>query len=117
MIYSGPTERAVQMRRLQSLGGLALVMAAPLSAPAQPKAPTDEAVEKAKEAFDAGVLAFDQKRYADAAREFDNAYSRKPFADFLYNAGFAYEKMGDKPRAIERYEKYLRDNPKAKDAD
>jgi tetratricopeptide (TPR) repeat protein len=105
------------MRRLPLLGVLALVVAAPLSAPAQPKPPTDEAVEKAKEAFERGVLAYDQKKYADAAREFDNAYAVKPFSDFLYNAGLAYEKLGDKPRAIERFEKYLRDNPKIKDGD
>lgn len=58
--------------------------------------------------FDAGVLAFQQQRFADAARDFELSYRAKPAYQVLYNLGSVYVALGRTVEAIDTLERYLR---------
>jgi tetratricopeptide (TPR) repeat protein len=92
-----------------SLGGAAL---------AAPKAATPEEAEKraaAKHFYDTGTLLYDRGEFLDAAKEFERAYSESPLPDILYNIAQAYDKGGDRKRAVDSYRKYCEVNPSSKD--
>jgi tetratricopeptide (TPR) repeat protein len=75
-----------------------------------------EALQLAQQAFDRGTVAFKEGRTQDAASAFLEAYSHKPFPQFLYNAGASYQKGGDTAKAIQYYQRYLIAAPDAPDA-
>jgi hypothetical protein len=51
--------------------------------------------------------AFENKDFAGAAAAFEEAYAFRPHPSTKYNAAFAWEKAGDKPRAADAYEAAL----------
>jgi hypothetical protein len=55
-----------------------------------------------------GQAYFLQGRFGEAAAEFEAAYQIQPFTAFLFNAGVAYETGGELPRAVELFERYVR---------
>lgn len=75
-----------------------------------------EALKLAQSAFDRGDAAFKAGRTREAASAYLEAYSHKPFPQFLYNAAVSYEKGGDKVHAIAYYQRYLDGAPDAADA-
>ncbi len=83
---------------------------------ASPAVAQDAALDKARTQFDRGQQLFQAGQYAEAAEQFVGAYQSRPFAAFLYNAALSYEKGRDWKNAIEYYNKYLKENPQAKDA-
>jgi tetratricopeptide (TPR) repeat protein len=84
--------------------------APPPSAGAAPAviSPTDSPdVELAKSHFNTGQLDYEQKRFAEAAREFEEAFRLSPRSPLLYNIGKSYDGAGDHARALEAYRRYL----------
>jgi hypothetical protein len=75
----------------------------------------DDALDKAREAFDRAQAAFEKGNFTEAAAQFDAAYQARPFAQFLFNIGACHEKLRDYAKAIEFYRKYLEAAPEATD--
>lgn len=70
--------------------------------------------------YDAGSSYYQQGRYEDALREFEEAYrlsseTRKPA--LLYNIGLAHERLGHLTEAIGSLQRYLEASPHADDAE
>jgi hypothetical protein len=80
-------------------------------APAQPEAsPEDpEANQRAREHFDAGMVAYDAHDYRAAIEQFTLASSLVPSAELWFNIARAHEQLSEYDAAIEHYERYLRD--------
>jgi hypothetical protein len=94
---------------------LLTVVAVPRASNAQ-DAPAASAMEVARERMERGQGLFVARRYAEAAEEFVRAYEAQPFSAFLYNAGAAWEKQGDRARAADFFSRYLERDPEASDA-
>ncbi len=61
----------------------------------------------AREHFERGVDAFNDRRFGDAAQEFDTAYQISPAYAVLYNIGQVNVALGNPVEAVEAFEKYL----------
>jgi tetratricopeptide (TPR) repeat protein len=98
------------------LVGLTLLIArAPGSAHAAE--PTAVDVELAKAHFKTGEIYYEARRYPDAAREFEEAFRLSRRAEFLYNMGRSYDRVGDAVRALSAYRRFLAAIPNNKDVD
>lgn len=75
----------------------------------------DAAIEEARRQFDVGQTLFAGGKYTEAAEAFGKAYASKSYPAFLFNAAVCYEKLHDLPKAIDNFERYLRESPKALD--
>jgi tetratricopeptide (TPR) repeat protein len=95
-------------------GALALSTSA-LAAP-PPSAADSEKKAAAKHFYDAGMLLYDRGEFLDAAKEFERAYGEQPLPDLQYNIAQAYDKGGERKKAVEAYRKYVAAMPNAKDA-
>jgi len=91
-----------------------LVAAAPKK-PAPAPAPVDEKEATARRFYDSGTVLFNRGQFLDAAREFEHAYSEKALPDILYNIGLAYDKGGERMKAVDAYRKYVAGMPNAPD--
>jgi tetratricopeptide (TPR) repeat protein len=104
------------MRTPFVIGWLLVATMSVWAAPKPGTPPIDEEKrQSAKRFFDAGTLLFERGQFVDAAHEFERAYAEAPFAAFLYNIASAYDKGGDRPKAVEAYRKYAAAAPEAKD--
>jgi tetratricopeptide (TPR) repeat protein len=74
---------------------------------AAPAARADDRAE-ARAHYDKATAAYALGRYADAAAEFEQAFSLKPDPALLYNAAQSYRLAGKKERALELYRNYRR---------
>jgi hypothetical protein len=95
----------------------ALLATTPVAAQPAPQAPApaDPAVERARERFQEGVRAYEERRYRDAVDlllEADRAMHSPAFA---YNIGLAYEAMEDETSALRWFRSYLREVPNTED--
>lgn len=70
----------------------------------------------AREAFDRGVQALEDSRFAEAQAAFEESFRRNPLPVVLYNLAFAYRGLGRNRDAIATLERYLQD-PGATDAE
>jgi len=61
----------------------------------------------ARAAFERGVSAADEGRYADAAVAFEASYRARAVPVVLHNLGLAYRAMGRNRAAIDAFERYL----------
>jgi tetratricopeptide (TPR) repeat protein len=98
--------------------GIALVLCCCTTAWATPQKgalPPADDVEAAKAHFAAGSAYYDQANYADAVKEFNEAYRLSKRTDLLYNIAVCYERLGDLDGAINALRKYLDDKPEAPD--
>jgi tetratricopeptide (TPR) repeat protein len=75
----------------------------------------DEKKATAKRFYDTGTLLFERGEFVDAAKEFERAYGEAPLAAFLYNIASAYDKGGDRKKAVDFYRKYAAAAPGAND--
>ena len=93
---------------------LSIAAALPLLA-APTRAFADEAatLAEAKNRFESGRAAYLAGDYAKAIGEFQAAQQLKPSPILEYNIGLAYEGLGDAPRAIDAYHRYLAQKPDA----
>jgi hypothetical protein len=64
--------------------------------------------DEARVYLDKATAAYALNRYAIAAQNFEKAFELKPDPALLYNAAQAYRLAGNKERALELYESYLR---------
>jgi tetratricopeptide (TPR) repeat protein len=107
--------------------GLVAAQPAATETPTDPTASADDpaagdAAEKERKQQEAmakyqqGAKAFAEKRYKDAIDLFLAADSIAKASAFAYNAGLAYEKMGDTANALRWTREYLRRKPDAKDS-
>ena len=94
---------------------LAMLALSLLGTPAAAQ-PQDNPLERARDHMELGQNAFETGDYETAAEQFVDAYAASPFPAFLYNAGLAYEKWGNKQKAAEMYRRYLDEEPGAADA-
>jgi hypothetical protein len=97
--------------------GAIAVLASPRSWAQSP-----EALRKAQAAFDQAQTDYLSGKYDEAAAGFQEAYSARPFPQFLYNVGASYHMKGKKTsdvpsyeKAVDFYKKYLKDEPQATD--
>lgn len=88
--------------------GIARAQPAPSAAPS-----ADEA--RALELFDSAAAAFRDGRFRDALRLLDEADRLHPSGILHYNKARAHEGLGDRPKALEEYRKYLEMEPDAED--
>ena len=61
----------------------------------------------ARQHFEKGVAAFNDKRFGEAAAEFDAAYNLSPATVVLYNIGQVDVILGRSVEAVEAFERYL----------
>ncbi len=97
---------SVAMNRLVIL---AAILSA--SAPAAAQSPDNKAL--AREHFDKGVAAFADRRFAEAAEEFDAAYRISPAFVVLYNIGEVNVALGRSVEAVDAFDQYLKQGASA----
>ena len=68
-------------------------------------------VQGAGAAYTRGVAALHTNRYGDAVIEFEASYRLNPIPRVLYNLALAYRGAGRHLRAVETFERYLREQP------
>lgn len=83
----------------------------------QPTEPTAEDVEKARDLFEKGLEAYDEEKYAQALVLFLDSYDLNPLDELLYNIAFCYEQIGQDPKAIDYYRRYLDTLPEDEEKD
>ena len=93
--------------RVAVLVGVAASLLFAGGAHAAGKARTEKA-EEAREYLDKATAAFALNRYAVAAENYEKSFELKPDAAVLYNAAQAYRLAGNKERALDLYQSYLR---------
>jgi tetratricopeptide (TPR) repeat protein len=97
-----------------------VVVALHLSAVAQAQKPQTGTQRKAAKAhFQQGRAYYEAGAWDDAIREYQKAFDLVPLPDLLFNIGQACRMKGDKPKAIEAYQRYLDrvpDGPLAEEA-
>ena len=77
---------------------------------------TDSALQEAKVAFEEAQGLYLKEQFTDSAAKFLEAFNKKPFSSFLFNAAVAFEKARDLEQAIATFQRYLSVDPGAKDA-
>lgn len=82
---------------------------------AAPPARDDEATAAARRFYESGTFLFDRGQFIDAAREFERAYEVQPRPALLYNIASAYDKGGERMKAVENYRRYVATMPNAPD--
>lgn len=92
---------------------MALVVAASLVTLAGPArgAPSERDRKTAQASFQEAQKAFKAGDFRHAAEKFEEAYQRAPHHAPLWNAGRAWHRAGELPRAANIYAKYLREAP------
>ena len=105
--------------RMTALAALAagLLVAAPAHgqkkdpSAGQRAAPTSDELAKGKEHFARGKKLFDKKNYKGAVQEFKESFrlTRNPL--LLYNIGYTFDQLSEKPLALFYYQKYLEQAP------
>lgn len=95
------------------MGVMVGVLVSLLFALSSPVAAQPSADERARVHFEAGRGYYDQGRFEDAAREFEEAYRLSPRPQLLYNISQASREAGNLPRAIESLRQYLAETPDA----
>jgi hypothetical protein len=75
----------------------------------------DKSLESAKEFFDDGQNLYLQGKYLEAAERFMKAYEEKNYPAFIFNVAVCYEKNNDYLKAVNTYERYLKEDPLSPD--
>ena len=94
-------------RRRFALGvPIVLFAAAFLSIAGEACAQGDD-MARAKELFSSGQTAFEQGRYEEARKSFEESLAAFPHFRTLFNIGLCAEKLGDVRTAIDMYQRYV----------
>lgn len=93
------------MRLAPPLAAAALALALALSS--APASAGEAEQKQALELYAKGKEAYKEGRFEDAVKLIDAAYALHPEPVLLYNLARAHEGLGDFPKAIAAYEKYL----------
>jgi hypothetical protein len=81
--------------------------APPVPRVVEPRAHDPSAKERARELFASGEKHYNLGEFAEAANDFEAAYSELPNYILLYNVAQAYRQAGDRQRALDNYQRYL----------
>ena len=104
-------------KRTGRQGVFLLVLLGLLAIPAVVGAQKQSDEEEAREHYNQAEMYMKAGVYDLAITEYRKGYKLTPNAHgFLFNIGLAYEKMGDKTKAVESFEQYLEKEPKGKKA-
>ena len=76
---------------------------------------SSEAIQRARELFKKSAQSYREGRLQEAIDLLTEAYGLDPKPVLLYNLARAFEGLGDTPRAIEAYRRYLEKDPDAAD--
>jgi tetratricopeptide (TPR) repeat protein len=76
---------------------------------------SSEAIQRARELFKKSAQSYREGKLEEAIDLLNEAYRLDPKPVLLYNLARAYEGLGDTPRAIEGYRRYLEEDPAAAD--
>jgi tetratricopeptide (TPR) repeat protein len=87
--------------------------AEPAPAAPAPPAVNDEALNQAKQHFEAGRNAYNAGDFVTAIREFKAAEALRPSPLLAYNIGLANEKLNKKRVAVKYFKRYLEQMPNA----
>ena len=87
----------------------------PAEAPARTEMRQDPQLKRAMESYELGNTAYNNARYDDALGHFQQAATLYASADFQYNIGLCYERLGKPEEAIRAFKTYLRAKPTAGD--
>src|SRR5580700_1793322 len=60
-----------------------------------------------------GLAAFNSGHYPQAIELFEKGYAASALPGFLFNIALAYRRLGDCPRALEYYRRFLTASPDA----
>jgi hypothetical protein len=77
----------------------------------------DTGLENAKQFFDEGQNLYLQGKYTEAAEQFLKAYEVKNYPAFLFNIAVCFEKDRSFIKALEYYERYLKEDALTQDKD
>ncbi|MCA9641611.1 MAG: PEGA domain-containing protein [Polyangiaceae bacterium] len=108
------------MRRWWIVAGLlalALVWLIPNDSANAAGMTTTQKLESIRRYMEQGQGKYVAGDYAAAAKQFEAGYTKHPYSAFLFNAGVCYQKLDDKPKALEKFKQYLSVDPSAPDAD
>src|SRR5437764_1478112 len=106
---SGLLPARLARHRAARVGRVRDLSRAPAHGAALAGKPTAEETEKraaAKHFYDTGMLLYDRGDFVEAAKEFERAYVESPLPELLYNIAQAYDKGGDRKKAVDAYRKY-----------
>jgi hypothetical protein len=78
----------------------------PVPLPAPPP-PTKDQLDAAKKAFDEAQKLYGAGKYHEAISKLEDSYRLSRNVFLLYNIGHAYDQLGDKPKALAFYLKFL----------
>jgi tetratricopeptide (TPR) repeat protein len=92
------------MSRARAAALLALLLAS--TAQAHDGGASDADLDLAKAHFNTGQIEYDHGKFADAAREFEEAYRLSGRAPLLYNVGKSYDGASDFARALDAYQRF-----------
>jgi hypothetical protein len=70
-----------------------------------------------REKMQKGESQFITGKYEESAKTFEDGYREHHYPAFLFNAGVAYQSLGDRPKALERFRAYVAADPGAPDVD
>jgi hypothetical protein len=94
---------------------LAVALGLGLALCAAPAVAQDKNLETAKQYFDEGQNLYLQGKYTEAAEKFQKAYDTKSYPAFLFNVAVCHEKNRDFQKALDLYERYLKEDPHSTD--
>lgn len=95
-----------------ALYGLAVAGHVATPALAQSSKQTMDAIQRRMEE---GLGLFVAEKPLEAAAVFERGYAEHPYSAFLFNAGICYEKVGNKQKALAKYQEYMRVDPNSPD--
>ncbi len=91
--------------------GLGLVLVIALASPV--RAQNESMEERARRLSDEGLADFNQGRYREAVRAFEESFELRPLPLLLFNVAQAHRLAGDCALARDAYRRYVDENPRA----
>jgi hypothetical protein len=97
-----------------------VIVVSPIHAHAQPSSgpgsPSGK-LDSIRRHMERGQALYAFGKYEEAAKVFEQGYREHPYSAFLFNAGVAYQKLGDAQQALRSFREYLKVDPNAPDAE
>jgi tetratricopeptide (TPR) repeat protein len=89
----------------------AMLLASPLATAQGGRWTDSRMLDAIRAQMQKGEALFVAAKYQEAAQVFEDGYRQHPYPAFLFNAGVAYQKLGDVPKALERFRSYVAADP------
>ena len=105
------------LERWAGVGLLVVALAGAAAAQSQKKKAADPNERKASAHYKQGRAYFKAEVWDKALEEYKAAYQLSPKPLLLYHLATVYEKLGDKPTALDHYKRFLGEDPDSEGAD